>query len=49
MKMDILWEFPPGRYVKIGAKAIMVLRFCPEIVDEIMYAREFLADCFGGV
>ncbi|MDZ7836496.1 MAG: DRTGG domain-containing protein [Actinomycetota bacterium] len=27
----------------------MVLRFRPEIVDEIMYAREFLADCFGGV
>lgn len=34
---------------RIGAKAVMVMRFCPEIVDQILYAREFLDDCFGGV
>ena len=34
---------------KLGAKAIMVVRYDTEIVDILMYLRDILGDCFGGV
>ncbi len=34
---------------KLGAKSILVVRYCTEIVDQIMYAKDFLGQCFGGV
>ncbi len=34
---------------KLGAKAIMVVRYDSEIVDMLMYSRDILGDCFGGV
>lgn len=34
---------------KLSAKAIMVVRYDTEIVDILMYFRDILGDCFGGV
>ncbi len=34
---------------KLEAKTILVMRYCSEIVDQVLYAKEFLGDCFGGV
>ncbi len=34
---------------KLGAKTILVMRYCAEIVDQILYGKEFLGDAFGGV
>jgi len=34
---------------RLGAKTILVARYCSEIIDQVLYAREFLSDCFGGV
>ncbi len=34
---------------KIGAKAIMVVKYSSEIVDQVLYAKEFLKECLSGV
>lgn len=34
---------------KLDAKAVLVLRYDADIVDLILYKREILGDCFGGV
>ncbi len=34
---------------KLGAKAIMVVRYSSEIVDQVLFSKEYLGDCFGGV
>ncbi|MEA2015646.1 MAG: phosphotransacetylase family protein [Actinomycetota bacterium] len=34
---------------KVGAKAIMVVKYSSEIVDQILYAKEFLKECLAGV
>ncbi len=34
---------------KLGAKAIMVVRYSSEIVDQILFSKEYLGDCFGGI
>ncbi len=34
---------------RLNAKAILVMRYNSQIVDQILYAREFLGDSFGGV
>ena len=33
---------------KLGAKAVLVLRYDEDIVDLILYSRDILGDCFGG-
>ncbi len=34
---------------RLGAKTILITKYSPEIVDHILYAKEFLKDCFAGV
>lgn len=34
---------------KLGARAILVIKYSAEIVDQILYSREFLKDCLSGV
>jgi len=34
---------------KLGARAVMVIKYSTEIVDQILYAREFLGDCLVGI
>lgn len=34
---------------RLGSKAIMVIRYSSEIVDQILFSKEYLGDCFGGV
>jgi len=34
---------------KLGAKVIMVIRYNSEIVDQVLYSKEFLGDCLNGV
>lgn len=34
---------------KLGARAVMVIKYSAEIVDQILYARAFLGDCLMGV
>jgi len=34
---------------RLGAKAILIIKYSPEVVDQILYAKEFLKDCFAGV
>ncbi len=34
---------------KLGARVIMIVRYDSEIVDMLMYYRDILGDCFGGV
>ena len=34
---------------KLGAKAIMVVRYDADIVDLVLHSRDILGDCFGGV
>jgi len=34
---------------RLGAKIILITKYSPEIVDHILYAKEFLKDCFAGV
>ncbi len=33
----------------LGAKAIMVLRYSPEIVDQTLYTKDFLGKCLAGI
>lgn len=33
----------------LSAKAILVIKFSYEIVDKILYSKEFLKDCLGGI
>ncbi len=34
---------------KLGGKAILVVRYSDEIVDQILFSKEYLGDCFGGI
>lgn len=34
---------------KLGARVIMVIKYSPEIVDQILYSKEFLGDYLSGV
>jgi BioD-like phosphotransacetylase family protein len=34
---------------RLEAKTILITKYSPEIVDHILYAKEFLKDCFAGV
>lgn len=34
---------------KLGAKVIMVIKYSSEIVDQVLYSKEFLGDCLSGV
>ena len=34
---------------KLGARVVMVIKYSSEIVDQILYSKEFLDDCLAGI